>query len=126
MVATGAQLNTADSDPLEVTAGTRGSRWHREAERQAGREFAYLATHRKLFRTLYLVREPMSLPRHLADDEDVLLNVTDEVGSWRLFADSLEELCIKLCIAQSLFFVPNSCSIRSIMPSEEPCFIDAI
>jgi hypothetical protein len=63
------------------------------------KQFAYLATHRKLFRTLYLVREPMSLPRDLADDEDVLLNVTDEVGSWRLFADSLEELCIQLCIA---------------------------
>ena len=58
------------------------------------KQFAYLATQRKLFRTLYLVREPMSLPRHLAEDEDVLLNVTDEMGSWRLFADSLEELCI--------------------------------
>ena len=58
------------------------------------KQFAYLATHRKLFRTLYLVREPMSLPKHLADDEDVLLNVTDEVGSWRLFADTLEELFI--------------------------------
>jgi hypothetical protein len=60
------------------------------------KQFAYLATHRKLFRTLYLVRGPMSLPRHLAEDEDVLLNVTDEVGSWRLFADTLEELFINI------------------------------
>jgi hypothetical protein len=60
------------------------------------KQFAYLATHRKLFRTLYLVSEPRSLPTHLAEDEDVLLNVTDKVGSWRLFADSLEELFIKI------------------------------
>jgi hypothetical protein len=58
------------------------------------KQFAYLVKERKLFRTLYLVRKPMSLPRHLVEDEDVLLNVTDKVGSWRLFADSLEELFI--------------------------------
>ena len=50
------------------------------------KQFAYLATHRKLFRTLYLSPHPIHqiCPRCWPDDEDVLLNVTDKVASWRL------------------------------------------